>query len=112
MSVSSWSFQVSGPPSWGSTCQPGAHYTRLLRIGWGQCGYGLSSRPRESCDVHVVKPLLDFYGYCEGAATELNNVTLKLRYSSIPFSKRFPPWPVPDLSSIVPLVGASPGPRF
>ena len=26
-------------------CQPSAHYTRLLHVGWGQCGHDLSSRP-------------------------------------------------------------------
>ena len=81
-------------------------------VGWGQCGHGLSSRLRESCDVQEVKPLLDFSGYPEGAATELKSDTLKLRFSSIPFSKRFPSWPVPDLTCGTPVVGASPGPRF
>ena len=33
--------------------QPGAHVTRLLHLGWGQCGHGLSSGPRESCDIQV-----------------------------------------------------------
>ena len=42
-------------------CQPCVHYTRLMHVGWGQCGHGLSSRPRESCDLHVLTPLLDFW---------------------------------------------------
>ena len=25
-------------------CQPSAHYTRLMHVGWRQCGHGLSSR--------------------------------------------------------------------
>ena len=75
-------------------CRPYAHYTGLLHVGRGQCGHGLSSRPRESCDAQVVKPLLDFFGYPE--ATKF--------YSSLPFSKRFPSCSVPDLSS------TSPGP--
>ena len=38
-------------------CQPSAHCTRLLHVGWGQCGHGLSSRPSESCDIQVLQPL-------------------------------------------------------
>ena len=72
----------------------------------------LSSRPRESCDLHILTPLLDFFGYPDGAATELFSGTLKLRYSSTPFSKKFPSWPVPDLSSRYPVVGSGPGPSF
>ena len=42
---------------------------------WGQCGHGLSSRPRESCDAQVVKPLLDFFGHAEAAAPPLQKVS-------------------------------------
>ena len=76
-------------------------------MGWEQCGHGLSSRPRESCDLHILTPLLDFFGYPDGAATELHSGTLKLRYSSTPFSKKLPSWPVPDLSCRYPVVGSS-----
>ena len=79
-------------------------------MGWWQCGHGLSSRPRESCDLQFLTPLLKFFGYPDGAATELFNGTLKLRYFSTPFSKKFPSWPVPDLSGHHPMVGSSPGP--
>ena len=82
-------------------CHPSAHYTRLMHVGWGQCGHGLSSRPRESCDLSILTPLLDFFGYPVGAATELYSGTLKLRYSSTPFSKKFPSCPIPDLSGQV-----------
>ena len=37
---------------------------------------------------------------------------LKLRYSSTPFSKKLPSWPVPDLSCKYPVVGSCPGPSF
>ena len=81
-----------------------------MHVGWGQCGHGLSSRPRESCDLSILTLLLDFFGYPDGAATELFNGTLKLRYSSSPpFSRNFPPWPVPDLSSRISVVGTGPG---
>ena len=64
-------------------CQPSAHFTRLLHLGWGQCGHGLSCRPREWCDMQVTQ-LWVFLGYPNGAATELCNGTLKLGYSSTP----------------------------
>ena len=38
------------------------------------------------------------------------NGTLKLRYSSTPFSKKFPSWSVSDLSGHSPVVGPGPGP--
>ena len=66
----------------------------------------------ESCDLLVLTPLLDFFGYPDGAATELFSGTLKLRYSSTPFSKKFPSWPVPDLSGRYPVVSYGPGPSF
>ena len=55
-------------------------------------------------------PLLDFFGYPDGAVTELFSGTLELRYSSTPFSKKFPSWPVPDLSSRYLVVGSGPRP--
>ena len=62
--------------------------------------------------MRVVIPLLNFFGYPDGAATELYNGTLKLRYSSTPFSKKFPSWSVSDLSGYLPVVGPGPGPVF
>ena len=75
-------FMVSSGP-WATIflpCQPGAHNTRLLHVGWGQWTW-------------VVLP--DFFRYPERAATELESGTSKLRYSSVPFFKRFPSWPGP-----------------
>ena len=90
-------------------CQPSAHFARLSHLGWGRYGHGLSSRPRESCDHQILAPLLDFFGYPDGAATELFNGTLKLRYSSTPFSKKLLSWPVSHLSGCMPVVGPGPG---
>ena len=39
-------------------CQPSAHYARLSHLVWGRYGHGLSSRPRESCDLSLLTPLL------------------------------------------------------
>ena len=93
-------------------CQPGAHHARLSHLGWGRYGHGLTSRPRESCDHQFLPPLLDFFGYPDGAVTELFNGTLKLRYSSTPFSKKIPSWPVSHFSGGLPVVGPGPGSRF
>ena len=90
--------------------QPGAHYARLSHLGWGQCGHGLSCRPRESCDHQFLTPLLNFFGFPDGAVTELFNGTLKLRYSSTPFSKKFPSWSVSALPSYLPVDGPGSGP--
>ena len=65
-----------------------------MHLGWGRYGHGLTSRPRESCDHQFLTPLLNFFGYPDGAVTELFAGTLKLRYSSTPFSMRFPSWAV------------------
>ena len=91
-------------------CQPSAHYAKLSHLGWGRYGHGLSSRPRESCDHQFFTPLINFFGYPDGAATVLFNGTLKLRYSSTSFSKKFPSWSVSDLSGYLPVVGPGPGP--
>ena len=90
-------------------CQPSAHYARLSHLGWGRYGHGLSSRPRESCDHQFLTPLLNFFGSPDGAATELFNGTLKLRYSSTPFSKKFPSWSVSTHSGCLPVVGPGDG---
>ena len=47
-----------------------------------------------------------------GAAAELHNGTLKLRYSSNPFSKRIPTLSVANHSSCSPVVGHGPGSRI
>ena len=82
----------------------------MIHLGWERYGHGLSSRPRESCDLQFLTPLRNFFGYPDGADTDLFNDTLKLRYSSTPFSKKFPSWPVPHLSGHHPVVGSGSGP--
>ena len=53
-----------------------------------------------------------FFGYPDGAVTELFNGTLKLRYSSTLFSRKFPSWPVSTLPGCLPVVGPGPGLSF
>ena len=38
----------------------------------------------------VIQEVLEFFGYLDGAALKIFNGTLKLRYSSTPFARRFP----------------------
>ena len=88
--------------------QPGAHHARLLHLGWGRYGHGLTSRPRESCDRQFLTPLLKFFGYPEGAVSELFAGTVKLRYSSTPFSMEFPSWTVSP-HPVIPAPFSGPG---
>ena len=91
---------------------PGAHHARLFHLGWERYGHGLTSRPRESCDHWFLTPLLDFFGYPDGAVMELFSGSLKLRCSSTPFSKKFPSWPVSPSPGCIPVVGPGPGLSF
>ena len=43
---------------------------------------------------------------------ELFSGSLKLRYSSTPFSKKFPSWPVSPSPGCIPVVGPGPGLSF
>ena len=67
-------------------CQPGANSTRLIHLGWEQCGHGLFSRPREN--------FLAFFGYIAGAELKLFSGSLKPRCSCTPFARRLLTWPV------------------
>ena len=40
----------------------GGNHCRLPRIGWEQCGHGLTCRPQESRDPAVVDALLVLFG--------------------------------------------------
>ena len=82
----------------------------MSHLGWERYGHGLSSRPRESCDHQFLTSLHNFFGYPDGAATELFSGSLKLPYSSTLFSKKFPSWSVSDLPGYLPVVGPGPGP--
>ena len=114
MSVSSWSFLVHGPPSW--LVLPESSLANLVLTTPG-CGDSVDM-VFPPVPVKAVMPRLRSYSWTslvslKVAATELKYGTSKLRYSSLPFSKRFPSCPVPDLSSgTPPVVGASPGPRL
>ena len=44
-------------------CSVGANHCRLRLIGWGKCGHGLTSRPRESASVPFLDELLVLFRY-------------------------------------------------
>ena len=53
---------------------------RLRHLGWDQCSHRLTSRPLASCHHHCLQAVCKVLGYPEGAAAELLDGTLKLRY--------------------------------
>ena len=58
--------------------------------------------------ISFLTPLLKFFGYPDGVVTELFAGTLKLRYSSTPFSMRFPSWTVSP-HPVIPVPFSGPG---
>ena len=79
-------------------CRLGTHLSRLRHVGWNQCSHGLDSRPLESCHHQCLKAVCGVLGYPKGSALELLDGTLKLRYCTTLFSKRFPHWSLPQVS--------------
>ena len=71
-------------------CSLGSHMSRLRHLGWNQCSHGLTSRPLESCHHQCLKAMCGVLGYPKGSALELLDGTLKLRYCTDFFTKRFP----------------------
>ena len=51
-------------------CQAVAHFSWLKHLGWVPCGHGLSSKHRESGNMHPVHALLDSR-YADVAAADL-----------------------------------------
>ena len=80
-------------------CRLGPHLSRLRHVGWNQCSHGLDSRPLESCHHQCLRAVCGLLGYPRGPALELLDGTLKLRYCTLPFTKRFPPWSLPRVGS-------------
>ena len=77
----------------------GSHMSRLRHLGWNQCFHGLSSRPLESCHHQCLKAVCGVMRYPCGAAAELLDGTLKLRYCTTIFTTRFPPWSLPRVGN-------------
>ena len=82
-------------------CGLGSHMSRLRHPGWNQCSHGLTSRPLESCHHQCLKAMCGGLGYPKGSALELLDGTLKLRYCTDLFTKRFPPWSLPKVGNRV-----------
>ena len=78
-------------------CDIGANHCRLRHIGWERCGYGLTSRPRESASEDFLNRLLVLFGYPNGSAAALLSGILPLRYCSAKFDGKFPTWRLGDL---------------
>ena len=78
----------------------GGNHCRLRRIGWEQCGHGLTCRPRESRDRDVLDALLVLFGYYPGSADALLAGILKLRYCKRPVARLFPSWRLPRIGIV------------
>ena len=79
------------------TCVVGGHMSGLRHLGWLQCSRGLTSRPLESCHHACFRAMCDLFGNPCGAAAELLDGTLKLRYCTSTFSTKLPPWSIPGV---------------
>ena len=83
-------------------CQVGSHMSRLRHVGWEQ------SRPLETCHHQCLKASCGVWGCAAGAAAELLDGILKLRYCTTSFSSRSPPpssLPPPSLDFSLWMVG-------
>ena len=76
---------------------------------WDQCSHGLTSRPLETCHHQCLKAVCGLLGCPAGAAAELLDGSLKLRYCTTQFSRRLLPWTLPRSGRVVP--GGSLGKR-
>ena len=72
-------------------CAVCSHMSRLRHLEWNQCSHGLTSRPLETCHHECLKAVCGVLGYPAGAAAELLDGSLKLRYCTTSFTKRFLP---------------------
>ena len=84
--------KLPGGLGWFLPCRLGTHLSRSRHVGWNQCSHGLDSRPLESCHHRCLRAVCGILGYPKGSALELLDGTLKLRYCTTLFTKRFPPW--------------------
>ena len=80
-------------------CQLGSHKSRLRHLGWSQCSHGLTSRQLEPCHHQCLKAVCGVLGYPKGAAAELLDGTLELRYCTTIFTTRFHPWSLPRVGN-------------
>ena len=67
------------------------HLSRLRHLVWELCSRGLTSRPLESCHYQCLKTVCGVLAYPSGAAAELLDGSLKLRYCTTQFSRRLQP---------------------
>ena len=72
-------------------CAVCSHMSRLRHLEWNQWSHGQTSRPLETCHHECLKAVCGVLGYPAGAAAELLDGSLKLRYCTTSFTKRFLP---------------------
>ena len=73
-------------------CSIGANHCRLRQKGWERCGHGLTSRPRDGASEGFLDQFLLLFQYPPKSSRALLNGTLPLRYCSVRFASKVPPW--------------------
>ena len=73
----------------------GENHSRLRHVGWQKCCHGLSCRPLETSCEEVLSDLLSLLGYPSGSGAALLGGSLRLKYQTLPFSRRKPNWKIP-----------------
>ena len=76
-------------------CSVGRYMSRLRHLGCDQCSHGLTSMPLERCHRNCFQAVCVVLGYPKGAAAELLDGTLKLRYCTTVLTRRIPLWSLP-----------------
>ena len=73
-------------------CSIGTNHCRHRHIGWEKCGYGLTSRSRESASEAFLDELLSLFRYPSRSGRALLDGTLPLRYCAVRFAHSTPTW--------------------
>ena len=82
----------------------GANHCRLRHIGWGKCGHGLASRPRETSEPGFLDSLLHVFFYpggSGGSGALLLAGELQLKYCTDRFALRKPCWNLPERGHVL-----------
>ena len=86
-------------------CSIGANHCRR-HIGWEKCGYGLTSRPRESSSELFLDELLGLFRHPPKSGRALLAGTLPLCFCAARFAYSTPTWRLPASGHVARLVAA------
>ena len=91
------------------SCYVGRQFFPHEASGWDQCSHGVASIPSKPVTISALKAVCGLLGYPAGAAAELLDGSLKLRYCTTLFTRRFLPWALPGTGGVVPCGSLSNG---